>query len=85
MYRKPFPLKKIFLWFVVTAFGGGLAFIILLALISIRVGFGNANQEGFIIPVLAGIFSIAACLFLFIWVLKITLNIMREKDLFTSC
>jgi hypothetical protein len=81
-YRRPFPLKKTVLWFFVATFGGGVSFIILLSLISIRVGFGNTHQDGYIIPVLAGILSIAACLFLFIWVLKIALNIMREKDLF---
>jgi hypothetical protein len=82
IYRRPLPLKKTILWFFIAAFGGGVSFIILLALTSIKVGIGNTNQDGFVIPVLAGVFSIVACIFLFLWVFKIVLSLMKEKDLF---
>lgn len=82
--RKSFPVKKAFLCLMAAVFGAGVSFIVLLAGVSIRVGLTNMNQDGFFIPVLAGIFSIAVFLFLFIWVMKIVFNMTREKDLFTS-
>jgi hypothetical protein len=84
MSRKPFPVKNAFINFMAIVFVAGISFIILLAGISIRIGIRNMNQDGFFIPVLAGIFSIAVCLLLFIWVLKLVLSTMRKKDLFTS-
>jgi hypothetical protein len=82
--RKSFPVKKAVLCFMAAVFGAGVSFIILLSGISIRVGLTNMTQDGFFIPILAGGFSIAVCLFLFVWVMKITFRIIREKGLFTS-
>jgi hypothetical protein len=82
--RKPFPVKKAIFCFMAAVFVAGVSFIILLAGISIRIGLGNMNQDGFFIPALAGIFSIAVCLFIFYRVLKLVFSTMRKKDLFTS-
>jgi hypothetical protein len=82
--RKSFPVKKAFLGFILAIFGAGASFIIFLSSLSIMVGFMNMNQDGFFIPILAGGFSIAVCLILFLWVMKITFRITKEKDLFTT-
>jgi hypothetical protein len=82
--RKSFPVKKALLCFIAAVFGAGAFFIILLSGVSIRVGLTNRNQDGFFIPILAGGFSMAVCLILFIWFMKITFRIIREKGIFTS-
>jgi len=85
MYRSdPFPIKKIFLWSIVGILGLIIFFVIFVSIISIRIGLSNVNQDGFIIPVLSGIFSIAICLFLFICFIRFIINILREKDIIRS-
>lgn len=82
--RGPFPLKGICLWLIVVILTAGMSFVIFLALISINIGFKNLNQEGFIVPILAGIISIAVCLFLFIYIMKFIFSIMKQKDIIKS-
>ena len=85
MYRsEPFPVKKIFLWLIVVMMGLAVSLGILISVVSIKIGLSNMNQEGFFIPVLAGVFLIALSLFLFIWVIKFIINLMREKDIIRS-
>lgn len=82
--RKAFPVKKVILCFIAAVFGAGVSFVMLLSGVSISVGLTNRNQDGFFIPILAGGFSMAVCLILFVWVTKITLRIISEKGFFTS-
>lgn len=85
MYQSnPVPVKKICLWCVVVILGLVFSFIIFASIISIRVGLRNLNQDGFIMPILAGIFSIALCVFLFVCFVRFIINILKEKDIIRS-
>ncbi len=81
IYHEPFPLKNIGLWLLL--FCGGLitVYIIFIALISIYVGIHHLQQDGFWMPMLAGIFSIMAILWLFFCFIKFVFNQMKEKDI----
>ncbi len=82
--RDPFPVKKIFLWFMVFLLGLAVSFIILISIVSIRFGLSHSDQEGFLIPILAGGFSIVLCLFLYIYFIRFIINLAREKDIIRS-
>jgi hypothetical protein len=82
--RGPFPLKEAGLWFGVVILGGGISFVIFLAAISINIGLQNLHQDGFMVPVLAGVVSIAVCLLLFICIMKLVFSIRKEKHFFIS-
>jgi len=84
LFRKPFPVKKIFLWSVVFIFGLAVSFLFLLSIISINIGLSNLNQDGFFIPIMAGILFIGICLFLFIWVIRFIIGLLKEKDIIRS-
>jgi cytochrome c biogenesis protein CcdA len=59
-------------------------FIILISLVSINVGFNNTHQAGFWIPILFGIFLIFSGLWGFIFLTKIILSKMRERDIISD-
>ena len=82
--REPFPVKKIFLWFTVFLLGLAASFIVFISVISIRFGLSHRSQEGFFIPILAGILSIVLVIFLFVCYLRFIINMAREKDLIRS-
>jgi hypothetical protein len=85
MYRRePFPVKKICLWFMVFILGLGVLFVIFVSILSIKIGLNHLSQDGFIIPVLAGIFSIVVCLFLFICFIRFIISLLKEKDIIRS-
>jgi uncharacterized BrkB/YihY/UPF0761 family membrane protein len=82
--REPFPVKKIFLWFMVFLLGLVVAFIIFVSILSIKFGLSRLNQEGFFIPILAGGGSIVLSLFFFICLIRFIINLVREKDIIRS-
>ena len=82
--REPFPVKKIFLWFTAILLGLIVLFFIFVSIISIRIGLSHTGQEGFFIPIIAGILGVALCLFLFICYLRFIINLVREKDIIRS-
>ena len=82
--REPFPVKKIFLWFTVFLLGLVMSFIVFISVISIRFGLSHRSQEGFFIPILAGILFIVLVIFLFVCYLRFIINMAREKDLIRS-
>ncbi|MBN1627693.1 MAG: hypothetical protein JW944_14335 [Deltaproteobacteria bacterium] len=85
MYQSnPVPVKKIFLWGFVVILGLVFSFIIFASIISIMVGLSNLNQDGFIIPVLAGVFSIALCVFVFVCLVRFIISVLRERDIIRS-
>lgn len=79
--RDPFPVKKILLWLIVFLLGVAVFFIILISVVSIKFGLSHTDQDGFLIPVLAGSFSILLCLFLYICFIRFIINQLREKDI----
>ncbi len=79
--RDPFPVKNISLILFLICLGLLTAYIIFIAVISIRIGLSNSAQDGFIIPVLAGLILCIASLLSFVLSSIFIVNRMKEKDL----
>ena len=79
--KQPFPVKKTVLFSLITVIGLALSYITFLSLVSVYVGLGNTNQDGFWIPVICGILVIIFCVVSFIVLLKIIKNQLTEKDI----
>lgn len=58
-----------------------IAYVIFIALISINMGFTHLNQDGFWIPILAGLISIALCLWFLISITRSVINRMKDRDI----
>ncbi len=71
---------KLLLFFVFLIF----LFILLVSFVSIKIGAYNYEQAGFWVPILFGLFFIFLSLWGFIFLIKILINKMREKDHFTD-
>jgi cytochrome c biogenesis protein CcdA len=83
-YNNEFPLRNTVLKSLITGMGIIVAYIVFIALISINVGFTHLNQDGFWVPILAGIISIVALLWLFISFSRSMINRMKDKDIIDS-
>ena len=55
-------------------------YVIFIGLISIGVGLNHLQQDGFWVPIAAGVLSIVLCLWLFFLFSRFILNQMKEKD-----
>jgi cytochrome c biogenesis protein CcdA len=75
------PLKNIGLRIFLICLGLVISYIIFIALISINIGFQHLNQDGFWVPILAGVFFIAVCLWVFLIFLRFIVKQMKEKDI----
>ncbi len=58
-----------------------IAYVIFIALISINMGFTHLNQDGFWVPILAGLISIALCLWFLISITRSVINRMKDRDI----
>ena len=78
--HEPLPLKNLGLWslFLLSAFLA--AYIIFAAMVSIWVGLSHLQQDGFWMPILAGILLIIVVLWPFLRFSRFILNSMKEKD-----
>jgi uncharacterized membrane protein HdeD (DUF308 family) len=81
IHDEPFPFKRLGLWFILIFSGLIAAFLIFLAAISIWMGLTNLNQDGFWMPLLVGIFCMAATVWLFFIFSNFILERMEEKDI----
>ena len=79
--REPLPLKNISLWFVLICGGLIAAYIVFVAIISIYVGVNHMQQDGFWMPILAGMISIIVILWIFLGFSKSIINRMKEEDI----
>jgi hypothetical protein len=75
------PLKNLSLCVLLIGIGVLLAYIFIIALISIHVGLNHLQQDGYWVPVLAGTLSIIGCLWLFLFISRIIMNKMKEKEI----
>lgn len=82
--NEPISLKNISLCILLIGTGIVLAYIIIIALVSIHVGFHHISQEGFWVPILAGTLSIIGCLWLFLFIARTLLNKMKESDIINN-
>jgi hypothetical protein len=78
--REPFPLKNLGLWSLLLLSALFAAFIIFASSVSIWVGLSHLHQEGFWMPILAGILTLILVLWPFRRLSRLILNSMKEKD-----
>ena len=84
IYQEPLPIKKISLCLLILVMALILAYIVFIALISINVGLNHLQQEGFWVPIAAGLLSIAGSLWLFLVFSRFIIYQMKEKDNISS-
>lgn len=80
IYKELFPAKKISLFLLIIVMGLIIAYIVFIALISINVGLNHLQQDGFWVPITAGLLSIAASLWLFLRFSRFIISQMKEKN-----
>ena len=80
IYQEPFPLRNMSLLFLLICFGLISAYIMFIGIISIWVGLNHLQQDGFLVPILAGLFSITAVLWLLIRFSRFIIHRMRERE-----
>ncbi len=80
IHQEPFPAKKISLFLLIIVMGLIIAYIVFIALISINVGLNHLQQDGFWVPITAGLLSIAGSLWLFFGFSRFIIYQMKEKN-----
>ncbi len=78
--HEPLPLKNLGLWSLFLLFALLAAYIVFAAIVSIWVGLSRPQQDGFWMPIVAGILSIILVLWPFLRLSRLILNSMKEKD-----
>jgi hypothetical protein len=78
--REPFPLKNLGLWSLLLLSALLATYIIFASIVSIWVGLSHLHQDGFWMPILAGILTMILVLWPFRRLSKLILNSMKEKD-----
>ncbi len=78
--REPFPLKNLGLWSLFFLSALLATYIIFASVVSIWVGLSHLNQDGFWMPILAGILTMILVVWPFRRLSKLILNSMKEKD-----
>jgi cytochrome c biogenesis protein CcdA len=80
-YNKTFPLRNMIFKSLIVILSLAIAYVIFIALISINMGFTHLNQDGFWVPILAGLISIALCLWFLISITRSVINRMKDRDI----
>jgi uncharacterized membrane protein HdeD (DUF308 family) len=78
--HEPLPLKNLGLWSLFLLFALLAAYIVFAAIVSIWVGLSHPQQDGFWMPIVAGILSIILVLWPFLRLSRLILNSLKEKD-----
>ena len=78
--HEPLPLKNLGLWSLFLLSALLAAYIVFAAIVSIWVGLSHVQQDGFWMPVLAGILAMILVLWPFLRLSRLILNSMKEKD-----
>jgi len=78
--HEPLPLKNLGLWSLFLLFALLTAYIIFAAIVSIWVGLSHVQQNGFWMPIVAGILSMILVLWPFLRLSRLILHSMKEKD-----
>jgi hypothetical protein len=78
--REPLPLKNLGLWSLFLLSALFATYILFASAVSIWVGLSHLNQDGFWMPILAGILTMILVLWPFRRLSKLILNSMKEKD-----
>jgi cytochrome c biogenesis protein CcdA len=80
-YNKTFPLRNMIFKSLIVILSLAIAYVIFIALISINMGFTHLNQDGFWVPILAGLISITLCLWFLISITRSVINRMKDRDI----
>ena len=80
MSREPLPWKNLFLWLLFCCCSIFVAYIFFVAFISIWIGFHHFEKDGYWVPVVTGILSIALVLLGFLRLSKFIHYQMKEKE-----
>ncbi|MBN2061034.1 MAG: hypothetical protein JW882_11535 [Deltaproteobacteria bacterium] len=78
--KKQLPLKNFILWSLLIVIAILLLYFIFIALVSINVGLSHIHQDGFWMPITAGIVVIISCVCFFLFSLRFALNKLKEKE-----
>jgi hypothetical protein len=78
--REPLPLKNMGLWSMLLLSALLVAYIIFASIVSIWVGLSHLHQDGFWMPILAGILTMILVLWPYRRLSRLILNSMKEKD-----
>lgn len=78
--REPLPLKNLGLWSLFLLFALLTAYIVFAAIVSIWIGLSHMQQDGFWMPIIAGILCVILVLWPFLRLSRLILNSMKEKD-----
>lgn len=76
----PFPLKNFSLWVLLVAVSLILLYFVFIAFVSINVGLSNMQQDGFWMPITAGIIVIIACVCFFLLSFRFIFDRLKEKN-----
>ena len=69
-------MKTFTLWILILVSGAAAAYLGLIALFTIGVGFGHTHQQGFWVPILTGCVSLIIIFFLLFKVLRALLKLI---------
>ena len=78
--HEPWPLKNLGLWSLFLLFALLTSYILFAAIVSIWVGLSHVEQDGFWMPMVAGILCMILVLWPFFRLSRLILNLMKEKD-----
>lgn len=78
--HEPFPLKTLSLSFLLICCGLITSYIIFMGVISVLVGLNHLEEDSFWMPILIGIISPMAVLWLFLRFTRFILNRLKIKD-----
>ena len=78
--QEPFPLKNLSLWSLLVVVSLILLYFVFIAFVSINVGLNNMHQDGFWMPITAGIIVIIACVCFFLLSFRFIFDMLKEKN-----
>ncbi len=81
IHYKPPNLRNLCLRLLLFGLGLVAAFVIFVSLVSINVGLTHTQQDGFWVPVMAGLLAITACLWFFMSSWRFIGNRMKDRDI----
>ena len=80
IHQKSFPFRQLALWLGLVSSGLATAYALFVGILSIWVGLNHLETAGSWVPILAGTFSSALILWLFVHVSRLLYGRMKQTD-----